>query len=275
MSDSHENKSQTTEEQTEILPEAPATLRVLDYLLRNAHGIGIEEVINEFSLSESGVRSTLGRIRAKKGNPYQITVENKIISVKIRGRWPTETDILNNVKNGNYQIGRNPGYNFHKRQGEVPEPPPDSLTGNVNYDQIVDLLRSNPDGVKSSDILEELEISSQYLYNSVYAIRKKGINIVFSNGIYYLKNGKPKARTSGNRYKYKNNEIVKAHPRLKINNFIPPEYKEAFENLPDKDKVECINLIKKSTYYKNAAIALMEANQTAFDFCSTLTNGGF
>ena len=55
--------------------------------------------------------------------------------------------------------------------------------------------------------------------------------------------------------------------------FITPELKTAFNNLQDNDKIECINLLKKSIYYRNTAVALIEANQTAFDFCSILRNG--
>ena len=285
MDETHE--SQTTNDDIQIDPDAPQTNKMIDYLLRHANCAPIDEMAQFFNITDSGIRSAIGRIRAKANNPYQFTLVNKVIKTKVRGKLPTQADIIANIKYGNEQIGRNPGYHFHHKTNEKKDESPqiaiddESMqTGHELYDNIIQMIIKNPDGIKTVDITKTLKISKQQLFNSCYAIRTKGINIVNKSGIYYIKPGPVKINHSKNkreknRFLYRNNEVVKAAPKTKISGFIPPEYQTAFENLPENDKVECINLIKKAMYYKNAAIALMEANQTAFDFCSTLTKGIF
>lgn len=285
MIGTHDSQTTGTQFNENYLQDgAPITIKVLDFLMRNAHGVHLETVMQTFNLTDSGVRSAIGRIRKKKNTPYQIMIVNKVISIKVRGKWPVEKDIIENIEYGNAQIGKNPGYNFHKKQpNKRSEPEKENApmdeqpkrTGHETYDAILDLLEQYPQGIKTDDLLNEIGIERQQLFNAVYSIRKKGFNIFCKKGVYQMKPGKPQINHQKNHFTYKNNEVVKTAPRKKPYGFIPDEYKEAFENLPDNDKIECINLMKKSIYHRNAAIALMEANQTAFDFCSALTKGVF
>ena len=88
-------------------------------------------------------------------------------------------------------------------------------------------------------------------------------------GIYILKHS-PNETTSQFHHQYKDNKIQQTTPPKNNNQLIPVEYQNSFQNLPDNDKIECVNFLKKSTYYKKCALALLESNEIAFEFCRSL-----
>lgn len=242
--------------------------RVLDFLLRNSEGISLEDIAREFNITIDGVRSTIGRLRNKKG--YNFILANKIVRTRVKNRKPKPEDIIENIQNANNDTN-NVGKNFHKEYKTE-----NQIEASEAYQQIIDILKTNPAGITTEDLTEKLQIEKQRLYNLCYALRKKGYNISFANNHYTLQSGTPKIQSQKNRhpkkgkynYKYNDGEITQVAPVK--NQLIPPEYKEAFENLPDTDKVECIKLMKKSVYYYKSALSLMESNQLAYNLLSNI-----
>lgn len=238
---------------------------IIDYFLKNYQGVSIDNVMDKFNLTDSGLRSAIERIRT---NPkYKIKIENKIITIKVKNRNPIENDILENITKANNDK-KYFKHNFQKKNKS-------NKNKNINVTpRILIILKKYPEGINTENLLIEASVDRQTLYNSCYALRKKGYNIEQKNGIYKLLNDTPqpeiksKSKKGNYNYKYKNGEIEKISTVK--NQLIPEDYKKAFLNLPDNDKIECINLMKKSAYFYKSALALMESNQFAYDLINQI-----
>ena len=272
------NEAQTNQSQpSELMLEAPKKYKCLDTLLRNPIGYPIDKLVEGFDISDSGIRSMIGRIRNQKKPNYQITIFEKKLTTKVNGHIPTQEDIDENIALGNEAIG-------YVNQGVIKRMQAKSGQ-NVDYRtmkekaqefqiRLANLLSVHPQGISINEICEKFECEKQYVYNVSYSMRKKGINIISNNGIYRLIHGTPKETPKSNSTIYEPQSQPPALIQTK-SQIIPPEYSDMFNRLPDSDKIDCIDMLKKSLYYKKSALALIESNQIALNFCKTLSpNGG-
>lgn len=231
----------------------------LDELLRNPIKYPIEKISKKLNLTECGVRSTIGRIR-DQFKQYEITILNKLITIHVHGKKPQEKDIINNINDAN-------NFNNKKRYETLAK---NRTTKSPNYEKLLQILKKHPDGIHVESLIKKTNLDKSTIYTSIYALKRKKYNIIMTeHGYKIIKQNKS------------NNEIIippinnKTLPQLDFkNSLIPPEYKELFNNLPDNDKIDCINMLKKSMYHFKTAIALIEANQIAFNFCKELTEKG-
>lgn len=262
-------------EKIDLPKNAPKQYKLLDILLRNPKGVPISELTEKLNISVTAIYSTIGRLRKKKNTKYKIIVSAGIIVIKVNGESPTEKDIIENINNLNKSI-----LNYKQSPlGRLNKNSNDKMSFNEMCDRskrtqetIINLLKMYPDGVHTNEIINKTKLENQKLYNVIYSIRKKGHNIICNKGVYKLIN-EPNKDISDNTEK----RIIKHNNNINLQfdtSLIQNEYIDAFNNLPDTDKIDCIDMLKKSLYYKKSALALIESNQIAYNFCKKLTNRG-
>lgn len=257
-----ENKSIT------FNPNAHRWSIYLDYLFKNCNGVHINTAAKDLNVTESGMRTIIKRIRELKRKTITITILEKIITTKINGHFPTKEDIENNIKEGNERkclsgIKNNVPQLEQRQQAQT------------NSKLIIDILKQHPEGISIEYLIDNLNTTKQSIYNYMNKLRSRKYNIVNMKGLYYLIDEKHTTEVTKKKYNYsynKNGIVEHENPdkSIKKNNLIPIEYKTSFENLPDNDKIECINLMKKSMYYYKSALSLMDTNQMAFNLLSNM-----
>lgn len=246
-------------------PEVSNAYKILDILYRNPIKCSFKTIQKHYDMSDAAIRSAIKRLREKRGRTHNFHLRNKLITTKIRGKKPTIEDIKQNIIDGNNNIDPR----------TAPRGPRTIDNGNFNTSiRIFELLEKNPEGIKITDLMNELNLKKQSIYGSIYLLRRKGYKIKTKFDKYKLINSEPKNKidkTSQYNFEYKNNEVQQR--KSNNNGLIPTEYLKDFENLPENDKLECINLLKKSLYYKKSALSLLESNQMAFELCQNLIEG--
>lgn len=258
MNDTTEATTETNEI-PKFHPDVSNRYRMLDKLLNNPLNYSLDVLKKELKMTDSGLRSTIGRIRKDKKRGYKIIIINKNLSIRVKGKKPTIENIIQNIHDGNESLKyyrNNTGVKAIMTHQEMVN------KASNHRDNLLRILERYPDGIKMEDLINESGFDHQQIYNITHALRKKGYRVLSTNGIYKL-------------YENDSNEVIipkkpkpsPKSPALPFNSsLIPPEYMGMFNNLPDNDKVDCIDMLKKALYYRSSAIALIESNQLAFNF---------
>lgn len=257
----------TPETTTEFLPDVANRYRILDILFKNPVDCPIEKIVENINnMTSDNIRSTITRIRRDKNSNLKFVLMNNTITTTINGKKPTEKDIKQNLIDGNNNIdprtkprGKSDGRKIIKGS---------TASG------IINLLNKCPDGLSCIDLQNKLKKTKTSIYSAIYMLRKNGYRITQFGEMYSFQNNPNENKseyTPQHHYQYKNDEIKQIIPLNKLNNeLIPKEYYKSFENLPDNDKLECINFLKKSIYYRKSALAIIESNQLALELCKNL-----
>lgn len=120
--------------------------------------------------------------------------------------------------------------------------------------RLMSLFESHPNGLITSEIKENLKITSSSLYSLVCKMKKQGIKIKNKHKKYYLTSQKnlpvPAAQNTP--------EIQQT---TSYDDFSNKKDINIIVHLSDSDKHDYLDMLKKSIFYKLSANAILQANQ--------------
>jgi biotin operon repressor len=240
-------------------PKALKYLFMIDILMRHPNGISNEYLRKELNINNtSSLHSAFKRLRSKNCI-YEVRSHKGIAFLLVNKNKPTEDDrkiIVDKIIN--YQI---PKYTSISSNDDY------LCKNNISY-LLNDMLINNPDGITADEISKTLNSSMQSIYNAIYYLRKIGNDIYRKNDKYYLNSATKNTAMKNIAMKntaIKNNDIYK--PKLLQNdniNFskIDNSTIDKIRKLPEQDRHDVYDMLKKSLYYQKSATALIEANET-------------
>ena len=241
-------------------PQMTKILLIIHLLLKNPEGITYDEIIKVTNCTKDSIYSLLKRIRKHKTYDYSIMSINKIVRILVSGNKPTETDIQNNIEEiKNYSRSKARSNNGH--------------TKIRNFEKLISILKNNPNGISTKTIMKNLGLKKNSLYSMIYALREKGFKITTKDGNYIIRHISDLDRVSENKpatiIPNSNNSLLNKN----TNNPSLKKYIERIANLPNHDRIDVYDMIKKSIYYQKSAIALIEANEEIVQLNDQVTKG--
>lgn len=129
-------------------------------------------------------------------------------------------------------------------------------------DDLIELLRNNPNGISRNELANFYKISLIAASSKIFFARRKGVDIQTIGGKYHYK-GEPITTTP---------KVVNQSAPM-VSKLMSAKHREAFTHLSDIDKADCIDMLKKSLYYYKSAVALIESNSEVLSFLSSLEGG--
>jgi hypothetical protein len=134
--------------------------------------------------------------------------------------------------------------------------------------RIVQLLESHPDGLPTGEILTMLNLSKSALYTSVHAENHKGrpYRILNINQRYKLIPKKGSANSTLP-------AVIDPSPKqlLPAGFTLSNETLRKMKALPETDREDMFDMLKKSHFYKRSAEVLLEANEAVGILRTSLT----
>ena len=133
-------------------------------------------------------------------------------------------------------------------------------------EKTLDLLINNPDGLTSYEIAKLTETKQNNISGRIFFLRSKGYKIRMLNDkyIYHGKLTPPIKKSVPASTGIKPDKI---HVNTDL---IPKHLHNSFLKLSDSDKIDCIDMLRKSLYYKQSAISLLESNERVESFVSSI-----
>lgn len=190
-------------------------------------------------------------LKLLREHPDGLTLKELVIQTKCKSNKDAGNSIqlLKQRKDVNI-IRKAPG---HYKLDVVPDKR--KAENQKKYKSVIDALTDFPDGITKKELSDSFNISPNALGNRIFSLRKKGHDIQFINGKYFLKatGSISPALVAKSVSLPKENPIEK---KLKI----PAEYQDAYIKLSDSDKIDFADMLRKSIYYRKSAIALLESN---------------
>jgi biotin operon repressor len=247
-------------------PNTPKYLLLTDILMRNPDGIAHHYVKKFFNINNtSSMHSAFKRVR-NKSDDIDVHSHNNVAFIRIRKQRPTEEDrkkVLDEIVNYNKPFLTSLSVNENDLQKE-------SISYNIRQ-----ILIDNPKGVSTESISEMLNASMQSIYNAIYYLRTNGYKILQRNGIYYLEsapniiNNEITAEKSEDSNKSKQLQNNVKFSFSNINNSTIDKIRK----LPEQDRIDVYDMLKKSLYYQKSAMALMEANEVILQLHNEVEKG--
>lgn len=190
----------------------------------------------------------LDEMRVKLNRKDNKAVQNTIQLLKKQGY-----EIHNN--GGIYSLGNKPILNELKDG-------PTRIT--------LELLRKNPDGMAPEKIAKECRCKKENISSRIFYLKQKGFNIINKNGKYfYVGESEPTVSkvvpTSAGVI-----PTNKSTNKSSITTLIPKHLHSTFLKLSDSDKIDCIDMLRKSLYYHKSALSLLESNECIESFVSSI-----
>jgi hypothetical protein len=241
------------EELRKKYPNTPKYLLLTDILMRYPDGISHHYIKKFFNINNhSSMHSAFKRVR-NKNNDIDVHSRNNLAFISIRKQPPTKEDrekVLNQIVNYNKPVLNYISYDKYDLQKE-------SIGDNIKQ-----LLIDNPEGVSSINISKIFNANMQSIYNAIYYLRNNGYKILQTNGIYYLKSAPEIIDNEITIVKNKDSNEPK--PLQKVINLsnIDNSTIDKIRKLPEQDRIDVYDMLKKSLYYQKSATALIEANET-------------
>jgi biotin operon repressor len=248
-------------------PQMSKLLLIIHILLKNPEGATFKEITKITNCSTNAIYSILKRIRQHKTYDYSVMSLKHTARISVSGNKPTETDIQNNIEEiKNYSLTNIRSNNACGK-----------IRNYGNYDKLISLLKNNTNGISIKTIKNELKISGNKLYMMIFNLKKKGFQIE-SIGGNYITTHVPDSIEYDNIPKNKPATIIpnSNNSLLNENTNIPSLKKhiERIANLPEQDRIDFYDMIKKSIYYQKSSIALIEANEAIIQLNNQVTKGG-
>lgn len=199
-----------------------------------------EKMLKVFEEHPEGL--TVDELRIKLSRKHNKDVQNTIQLLKQGGnKFDKDGNKYVLTKNSN-KIRRNP---TNKTQGTF------------------DLIKASPDGITPEELAEKFDCDASIISSRIYRIRESGENIKFKFGKYHYVDGSKNAPDKTIESAPNTNETM-------ANKLLPKKYQPAFINLSDNDKVDCIDMLRKSLYYHKSAISLLESSMEIESFFSSI-----
>lgn len=183
-------------------------------------------------------------IELLKQYPDGLTMEQLVEMLKVK----TPKDIGNTVqllKQRQMQIKK-----INNKYMLIDNPVKKALCS-TSYDVIASALSKNPDGLTCIEIAKVLKVSKEAATNRIYHARQKGYLIEFKNGRYYYQGMKSLVKIVEQPMSSENNRAI---------DLIPKEFHEPFINLSEADRIDFIDMLRKSIYYRKSALSILESN---------------
>jgi biotin operon repressor len=247
-------------------PNTPKYLLLTDILMRYPDGISHHYVRKFFNINnKSTMHSAFKRVK-NRTKDIDVHSHNNLAFIRIGKKKPTDDDrknVLNEIANYNRPVLNSLSDNKYNLQTE-------SISNNIKK-----LLIDNPEGVSSENISSILKANMQSIYNAIYYLRSNGYKILQNNSIYYLESApkildneitaiqnedsnKPKQLQNNSKFNFSN-----------INNSTIDKIRK----LPEQDRIDVYDMLKKSLYYQKSATALMEANEVIIQLHNEVEKG--
>lgn len=181
-----------------------------------------------------------------KKNPDGLNMDQLVKLLKVK----TKKDVGNTI-----QLLKHNGYNIVNKDGNYILDSKNKLPKKrTALDKIIDLFLKYPDGITPIELAKVSDINKNALSNRIYYIKKRGHNVVYKNGKYYLLPSTTKETPATSETKA----------------LIPNQFRDSFKSLSDNDKADCIDMLRKSLYYYKSALSLLESNKEVFEYVSLI-----
>lgn len=251
-------------------PTVPKKYYVIDLLLRNPDGVSFAEIAEYVNCNELAVYSTMKRIRQHKAKNYSVIIAEKKAKIKVSKKVPTGIDIQNNIEEmKNYSVSSIKSYTNVDRSNSK-----------IRYEKLVSLLKDNMSGININILVEKIGIPQQNIYSMIYQLKTKGFKITAIDGQYITTHipkdfkGMATGRSiSEKKLTTSNNQSSSVISSFKEKKSLPNGYIERIRRLPEHDRIDTYDMIKKSIYYQKSAVALMEANETIIQLNNEVMKG--
>jgi biotin operon repressor len=254
-------------------PQMSKLLLIIHILLKNPEGATFKEITKITNCNTNAIYSILKRIRQHKTYDYSVMSLKHIARISVSGNKPTETDIQNNIEEiKNYSLTKIRSNNVCGK-----------IRNYGNYEKLISILKNNPNGISIKTIKNELKTSGNKLYTMIFNLKKKGFQIESIGGNYITTHVPDSIEYDNIPDSYDN------IPKKKLATIIPnsnnsllnentniPSLKKHIEriaNLPEQDRIDFYDMIKKSIYYQKSSIALIEANEAIIQLNNQVTKG--
>lgn len=168
-------------------------------------------------------------------------------------------------KNGHKIVNHNGNYTLY--EGKALPPKEAAAT-----DKLTDVLSKYPEGITLNELSKKLNRTKNAICNQVFFARKKGHNIVFRNNKYLLLSDNI-LNTVNRQSQPTNIQERSSIKNINAKNIIPKQYHDAFLNLSDANKRDCVDMLFKSSYYYKSAIGLLETNKELHEYITSLEGG--
>lgn len=185
-----------------------------------------------------------------KKNPDGLNMDQLVKLLKVKA----SKDVGNTIqllKHNDYNIVNKDGNYILDSENKLPKK-------KTALDKITDLFLKYPDGITPIELAKISGINKNALSNRIYYIKKRGHNVVFKDGKYYLLSSTTKKESPVIR----ETSTTKEPPATRETKaLIPEQFRNSFKTLSDTDKSDCIDMLRKSLYYYKSALSLLESNK--------------
>ena len=153
------------------------------------------------------------------------------------------------------------GRGFYKLLGEG------NIVKPFAYDTILKALSKNKNGLTRGELAIQCDCNEKRIAYLIFVLRKKGHDIKFYDSKYFLlENTDTKSLPKET---VQPDNIPVNNPASTIN-LIPKRYLKIFKTLSESDKIDCLDMLRKSLYYRKSALSLLESNEEVLSFVTSM-----